>query len=224
MRLSRYFHSLQDGYLAEIEDLRLDTEGRDVLQRRLADKRAAFDAVAPMMDTDPLMLAPALHGAFQVPAHRAKAVEALLAREPDHFPSWDELAQRIEIAAWAGPLVERALQEESGQAFLATVVGLEYLLASQRVESRRPAVRDAGADDVARGENDREDRGGLGEGDDRGEHGERDDRDDDGTRRAGIPHDDDGRDDDGADRDDGDSRSRAEDFLEDQGFDRRTEP
>ncbi len=190
MRLSRYFHALQDGYLSEIEDLRLDSEGRDVLQRRLRDKRDGFAAILPMIDTDPLMLAPALHGAFRLPPGRVPALEDLLKCEPDELPSWGELGRDLELEAWARPLVERALEEEAGPVFLATVVGLEYLLARQRGEAPVPAGPEA-----ADGERDGRDR-----------------RDDDGE----------GERDEGEDIDDlGD---RSEDFLEQQGFDRRNEP
>jgi hypothetical protein len=185
MRLSRHFHALQDGYLAEIEDLRLDSEGRDVLQRRLREKRDGFAAIVPMIDTDPLMLAPALHGAFRLPPGRAPAIEALLGRESDELPSWGELAQALELEAWAHPLVERVLEEEAGPAFLVTVVGLEYLLARQRGEAPDPVGPEA-AD------------GGRERGDDDGGRDDADELDDLGDL--------------------------AEDFLEQQGFDRRNEP
>ena len=185
MNLSRYFHELQDGYLSEIEDLRLDSEGHDVLDRRLRDKRAGFAAVVSMIDTDPLMLAPALHGAFHLPPGRVPAIEDLLGCEPDELPSWGELSRLVEVASWARPLVERALEEEAGPAFLATVVGLEYLLSKQRAETG-PAV-DPEAEGGARRERD--------DGDDRDE-GEGED----------------------------DVEGLADDFLEQQGFDRRSEP
>lgn len=182
MRLSRYFHELQDGYLSEIEDLRLDSEGRDVLERRLRDKRAGFAAIAPMLDTDPLMLAPALHGAFTVLPGHASEIDELLRSEPDDFPPWGELSRRLQVAPWARPLVERALEEAAGPGFLATVVGLEHLLSRQRPE---PAAGTAAADGEARVREDGEDEG-----------------------RDG----------------DDDSEALGEDFLEQQGFDRRTEP
>jgi hypothetical protein len=170
MNLSRYFHELQDGYLSEIEDLRLDSEGHDVLDRRLRDKRAGFAAVVSMIDTDPLMLAPALHGAFHLPPGRVPAIEDLLGCEPDELPSWGELSRLVEVASWARPLVERALEEEAGPAFLET----------------GPAV-DPEAEGGARRERD--------DGDDRDE-GEGED----------------------------DVEGLADDFLEQQGFDRRNEP
>ena len=196
MRLSRHFHALHDGYLAEIEDLRLDSEGRDVLQRRLRDKRDGFAAIVPLIDTDPLMLAPALHGAFRLPPGRVPAIEALLAREPDELPSWGELCREVELEAWARPLVERVLEEQAGAAFLATVLGLEYLLARQRADETAGPAAGPGASDGGR---DGHDRRGGGEG---GEGGDGDDGDGDPDDLGDL----------------------AEDFLEQQGFDRRSEP
>jgi hypothetical protein len=185
MNLSRYFHELHDGYLSEIEDLRLDSEGRDVLDRRLRDKREGFEAVVSMIDTDPLMLAPALHGAFHMPPGRLPAIEEVLGCEPDELPAWGELSRQVEVASWARPLVARVLEEDAGPAFLATVVGLEYLLAKHRAQAATMA--DADAPGGARGD---------------GEGGEDGDRDDD----------------------DADLDALADDFLEQQGFDRRNEP
>ncbi len=219
MRLSRYFHELHDGYLSEIDDLRSDSDGRDVLERRLRDKRAGFDAICSLIDTDPLMLAPALHGAFRVAPGRARAIERLLACDPDEFPAWAELSAGLEVASWARPLVERALREDAGETFLATVVGLEHLLANQRGDAGRGARggdRDAAADDEDRARRD---------GDSGDDADARDDRPDDDRRAEEV----DGRrrgrldSDDADDDDDRDTDERVDDFLERQGFDRRNE-
>ena len=225
MRLSRYFHELHDGYLSEIDDLRSDSDGQDVLERRLRDKRREFDAICGLIDTDPLMLAPALHGAFRVAPGRVRAIERLLAGDPDGFPAWAELSAALEVASWARPLVERALQEDAGETFLATVVGLEHLLANQRGDAGRGARggdREAADDDGDRARRDGD------SGDDADARGDRldDDRraeEGDGRRRGRLDSDDDG-DDDGDDGDDDrDTDERVDDFLERQGFDRRNE-
>ena len=54
MILSRYFHDLHGSYQAEIEDLRYDSEGNDVLQSRLAQKRRELSSIMPMIDCDPV--------------------------------------------------------------------------------------------------------------------------------------------------------------------------
>ena len=77
MRLSRYFHALRDGYFSELDDLRQDSEGRDVLKARLRDKRDAFPTLAAMLDIDPLMAAPALH-AWVVPVSSKMPLAAVV--------------------------------------------------------------------------------------------------------------------------------------------------
>lgn len=43
MNLSPAFHQLRAAYQAEMDDLSFDSEGRDVLRQRLADKRQSID-------------------------------------------------------------------------------------------------------------------------------------------------------------------------------------
>jgi hypothetical protein len=176
MNLSPYFHDLTESYQAEIDDLTSDSEGRDVLQRRLRDKRSKFDALLPMMDTYPEMLVPALHGAFEFPAGRSQVLdEVLAAGEFGDTPSWALVAGEVRIASWAHPLIDAALREPLGEAFLALAVGMEYAL------TRHKGAGAAVADDDTKA---------------------------------------------GSEGDDGDEGDEAdalgEDFLEQQGFDRRT--
>jgi hypothetical protein len=192
MKLSRYFHDLTASYQAEIDDLVSDSEGKDVLQKRLKDKRSQFKSIASMMDTDPLLLAPAFHGAFGFPGDGLPVAEEILAGEFGDFPPWPVVCARLEIAGWAQPLVATALQEPLGEEFLALVVGLEY--AFSRHAGNGPPVSADGARE--RGE---EDEGGDGEGTEPGDG-------------AGLDSDDLGA----------DAGTQGEDFLEQQGFDRRT--
>jgi hypothetical protein len=190
MSLSPYFDDLQSAYDAELDDLASDSEGKDVLQRRLKDKRSQFPAIVGLIDTDMLLLAPAFHGAFQFPAHRTERLEDLLSRAPGDFPAWSEIAGFVEVAGWARPMVELAMNEPLGEDFMATVVGLEYV----RLRHKRRGGA-AGAE-------------GAGEDEERDE-GMDEDRDfDDGADEG----EDLGRDD----------EALGEDFLEDQGFDRKT--
>lgn len=173
MNLSNYFHDQLDGYQAEIDDLTSDSEGKDVLQRRLKDKRSEFAAIVGMLDTDPLLLAPAFHGAFSFPENRAETIEDLLTRVPGDFRPWAEIAGQVRVASWAKPMVALALEQAEGEDFLSLVLGLEYALTRHK-------------------------------------SGGRDDTDDDGHAR------------DGDDEDDGsEADAQGEDFLEQQGFDRR---
>lgn len=176
MKLSRYFHELRTEYEAELDDLRTDSEGKPVLDRRLADKRRAFAQLLPMLDVAPTMLVPAFHRAFGFAASPRARLAELVHGEPGEFPSWGELAGWVEVADWARPLVDQVLGQAGGEDFLATAVGLEWLATASSA-----AAQD---DDRARGERD---------------------GDEDG------------------DRDEDEDEALGEEFLEQQGFDRRTE-
>ena len=128
MILSRYFHDLHGSYQAEIEDLRYDSEGKDVLQTRLAQKRRELSSIMPLIDVDPVMVATAFDGAFDFEPADAVLFEELLAREPGEFVPWLETAAGVGIADWAEPMIEQALDQELGQDFISTVLGLEYAL------------------------------------------------------------------------------------------------
>ena len=64
MRFSRYFQELMLAYKAELDDLRSDSEGKDVMRHRLKEKREQLAFLLPMMASNPEMLAPAFHNAF----------------------------------------------------------------------------------------------------------------------------------------------------------------
>jgi len=187
MKRSHYFHDLCASYSAELDDLRENSEGRDVLQARLRDKRRAFASLVPMMSFSPELVASAFHGAFNFPSGSRAALHELLQREPGDFLPWGEVCAAVQIADWAQPMIAQVLAEPDGEDFLSTVLGLEFALAGER---RGPAARaNAEVDDDA--------------------------RDDDADQER---EDDEGDDDASSD----DTEGMSEDFLEEQGFDRRT--
>jgi hypothetical protein len=175
MSLSDYFYELDESYRADLDDLRFDSDGRDVLQARLKDKRGQLKALLPMIGLDPVLVAPVFHGAFEFPAGGHQTVADLLTQFPGEFPPWQEVASAVTVAAWAQPLVLTVLANASGEDFLATVVALEFAL-SRRLGPRSEQAADDGDDREA--------------GDDR-EEGDEDDQ-------------------------------LSEDYLEQQGFDRRS--
>jgi hypothetical protein len=175
MKLSDYFFELDESYRADLDDLRFDSDGRDVLQARLKDKRSQLSALLPLIGFDPVLVAPVFHGAFEFPAVGHQCVGDLLGQSPGEFPPWQDVAAAVTVAAWAQPLVKAVLANAYGEDFLATVVALEFAL------SRRLGPRSEQAAD---------------DGDDREE---------------------------GDDREDGDEDEQlSEDYLEQQGFDRRS--
>ena len=86
MKLSRYFAEHSPAYDAEINDLLSDSEGKNVLEKRLREKRSQIDFLVVMMEDSPEMLAAAFHQGFKFTSPRT--MEELAAMEPQKFPSW----------------------------------------------------------------------------------------------------------------------------------------
>jgi hypothetical protein len=191
MNLSPFFEDLSGSYGFEIEDLTFDSAGENVLKSRLKTKRNQLDALLAMASTDPVMVAPVFHGAFRFVDR--KLLDRLVASQPDEFPAWSDIHAALEMDHWAEALIERVLKADGGEDFMKIAVGLEY------IESG-PASAPAGVVGHRAAEEDEEldedgDFDGEGDGDSFDEDDEEVDR-----------------------RDLGDA---GEDWLDDQGFDRR---
>lgn len=123
--ISPFFLQLRTAYQAEMDDLTFDSEGRDVLRQRLADKRKEFDFLRQMIELSPEMVAVIFHDGFSftLPA----VVEHLLTLEADEFPEWDTLADAVQLAPWAQALAEVILKEPMGPWFMTVAAGLVYM-------------------------------------------------------------------------------------------------
>jgi len=126
MSLSAYFHALRSAYQAELDDLATDSDGRNVLQKRLKEKRSQIAFLGQMMEVAPEMVAVAFHGAFEFKSQAA--MEQLVKSEPDDLPDWAELAEAVSLAPWANTLAAPLLAQPEGQRFLTVAAALEYLL------------------------------------------------------------------------------------------------
>ncbi|WP_395058359.1 hypothetical protein [Polaromonas sp.] len=125
MSISPYFLDLRSAYQSEIDDLRFDSEGRDVLQQRLASKRQQIGFLVQMMDISPEMVAVVFQQGFDF---TDKAVmEHLLLQSEDSFPSWSSLAGGFTLAPWARDLATIVSQAPGGDKFLVVTAGLEYM-------------------------------------------------------------------------------------------------
>lgn len=124
-KLSRYFANLTKSYNAELDDLRTDSEGNNVLKARLAKKREQVPQLLMMLEFSPEMVAVAFHCAFFF--KNSLALESLITKEANKFPAWVSLRKDIVIEPWAQPLVDTVLTDPNGETFLITTVGLEYL-------------------------------------------------------------------------------------------------
>lgn len=127
MKKSHYFYELSAAYEAEIDDLFSDSEGKSALKARLKEKRQALKAILPMIEFSPEMVAPVFFDAFSF-ANKS-LLQQLIQTEPDDgdFPAWATLAEHISLADWASPLLEHVLSEPAGDAFMVSVVGLEFM-------------------------------------------------------------------------------------------------
>jgi hypothetical protein len=125
MRISPFFLQLHTAYQAELDDLASDSEGKDVLRKRLQDKRQEMGFLLQMMETSPEMVAVIFHQGFGFP-HPA-VMDDLLGREADEFPEWDALAEALRLAPWAQKLSDVVLKEPMGPWFMTVAASLEYM-------------------------------------------------------------------------------------------------
>ncbi len=200
MKLSRFFEDLMAVYKAEIEDLKSDSEGKNILKARLREKAEQLPLLLPMMESNPEMLASAFHQGFIF--LNPLALEALTAKEQTSLPTWKTLTAAVRLEPWAEPLAKVVQTEAAGDRFLVTAAVLEYLL--RGAQSRR-----AGSAADATDESDNE------------EHEEHDEESED--RENGDLDGQYGRHgrDDGDDGDDYDLGEAGADWLAEQGFDRK---
>ena len=125
MHTSTYFHDLYSAYQAELDDLTSDSEGKDVLRKRLNEKRKELGFLLKMIEISPEMVVVVLHQAFRftLPA----VMDHVLARESDDLPQWESISGSIEVAPWAQDMVQTILKEPMGEWFMTIACALEYL-------------------------------------------------------------------------------------------------
>jgi hypothetical protein len=125
MQISPFFHNLRSAYRAELDDMRSDSEGLNILNQRLAERRGELDFLVSMLELSPEMVAVVLHKAFRFNA--AVAMQQLLTHEPEDLPEWDDLVKTLEIAPWAAPLIKTLRKQAAGDWFLCVAAALEYM-------------------------------------------------------------------------------------------------
>jgi hypothetical protein len=125
MSISPFFLNLRSAYRSEIDDLTFDSDGRDVLNERLADKRQEIGFLVQMMELSPEMVAVIFHQgfAFTQPA----VMDLLLSQETDELSQWGQVSTGIELSPWAQNLVQIILQAPGGDRFLTVAAGLHYM-------------------------------------------------------------------------------------------------
>ncbi len=125
MQISPFFHNLRSAYRAELDDMRSDSEGLNILNQRLAERRGELNFLVSMIELSPEMVTVVLHKAFRFTS--AVAMQQLLSQEPEDLPEWDDLAPSLEIAPWAAPLIKTLRKQAAGDWFLCVAAALEYM-------------------------------------------------------------------------------------------------
>ena len=145
MSISPFFLHLRSAYQAELDDLSSDSEGRDVLKQRLAGKRKELDFLRQMIEVSPEMVAVVFHQGFRfaMPA----VMDHLISHESDELPSWDSLADVVQLTPWALALAEAFLREPAGEWFLTVAAGLEYMHAKPNAGTRALDEQDGDGED-----------------------------------------------------------------------------
>lgn len=137
MKLSHFFEGLASAYDAELEDLRSDSEGNDILRKRLAAKREQVPMLLSMLKSNPEMVAVAFHGGIKF--LNPLVLESLASKEPARFPTWKELKGALVMEAWAEKLSALVLENADGEQFMVTAACLEYLNKSGKSRANSPS-------------------------------------------------------------------------------------
>ena len=125
MNISPYFRNLRAAYSAELDDLTFDSEGVQILDKRLKQRRKEMEFLVHMMEISPEMVAVVFHKGFRFTS--LAAMDDLLSHDADALPEWDSLAHAIEMAPWTGDLVQVLQKQPMGEWFLTVAAALEYM-------------------------------------------------------------------------------------------------
>ena len=125
MSISPFFQQLRSAYQAEINDMAFDSEGQDVLQRRLKERRKELGFLLQMMQLSPEMVAIVFHQGFEF--KQPTVLDGLLTLESDQLPTWSSLKDAVHLPKWSQDLSRIVLKEPAGDWFLTVAAALEYM-------------------------------------------------------------------------------------------------
>ncbi len=155
MRTSAFFGQLRSAYASEIDDMTFDSEGKNVLNQRLAQRRKELSFLRQMMELSPEMVSVVFHQGFRF--KNPALIEHLLTLESDEFPDWDTLSDAVVLEPWARQLADELCKEPMGEWLLTVAAGLEYLFAKPDRAAAHDDSDDEDADkDDHHGEDDEE--------------------------------------------------------------------
>jgi hypothetical protein len=125
MSISPFFQQLRSAYQAEINDMAFDSEGQDVLLRRLKERRKELGFLLQMMQLSPEMVAIVFHQGFEF--KQPTVLDGLLTLESDQLPTWSSLKDAVHLPKWSQELSRTVLKEPAGDWFLTVAAALEYM-------------------------------------------------------------------------------------------------
>jgi hypothetical protein len=116
MKISSYFALLRSSYEAEINDMAFDSEGKNVLRQRLAQRRKELPFLRQMMASAPEMVAIVFHQGmrFSKPA----LMDALVAKDSSQLPDWAALSVHVSLEPWAVGLAEELCKDPAGDTLM----------------------------------------------------------------------------------------------------------
>ncbi len=157
MSISPFFQELRSAYQAELDDLNSDSEGHNVLAKRLTEKRKELDFLLQMLDLNPEMVAVVLHQAFEFT--EPELMDHFLTLDADDLLSWESLSEGVRIATWAQPMVDKILAEPVGAWFMSVAAALEYMHGTpmRGVAKSSEADADEDLENVERGDQNEQD-------------------------------------------------------------------
>jgi len=142
--ISPYFRNLRTAYFAELDDLTFDSDGAHILELRLKQRRKEMEFLVHMLELSPEMVAVVLHKAFHFKS--LAAMDHLLTHESEDLPEWGTIADTVELAPWAKPLLATIQKQPQGDWFLSVAAGLEYMY-SKPEHPRGASASDEDEDD-----------------------------------------------------------------------------
>jgi hypothetical protein len=138
MSISPFFQQLRSAYQAEVNDMAFDSEGQDVLQRRLKERRKELGFLLQMMQLSPEMVAVVFHQGFEF--KQPTVLDGLLTLESHQLPAWVSLKDAVHQPKWSQDLSQIVLKEPAGDWFLTVAAALEYMY--NKPDSRLQAAED----------------------------------------------------------------------------------
>ena len=138
MSISPFFQQLRSTYQAEINDMAFDSDGQDVLQRRLKERRKELSFLLQMMQLSPEMVAVVFHQGFEF--KQPTILDGLLTLESNQLPAWASLKDAIDLPKWSRELSQIVLKEPGGDWFLTVAAALEYMY--NKPDGRQQAAED----------------------------------------------------------------------------------